>query len=372
MAAVTRRGKGWQVRWRTIDGRRTSRTCPDARTAQRLAREIEQSIALGIDWQPCHTAEDPQISDIAEAFLHDRARTCKQATLVVMTTAVNHLLAYTRQVQRTGRIRADILRKSTLSGLHQYLVETVGVSPTTANSYVRHIQGRKGLWNWGANDDRFADIMPRPRTIDLPADAVALPQLDIRWPECDMAIDWPSARAWHRRSMLVGRYTMLRRSQIFGLLWSDVDMERALLRIRPELGKSRQERRGRLIPVSQHLIDEIAGWGTREGHLIAMPGAARVINERPLRQKWYRSGAVPDGTRIQIYHLLRKAGMRELALRGVSMDIIKALVGHNRGVTGDVYVQTAGIMPLMREAVGHITPTATSGRTVSLEARRAK
>ena len=371
MASVTRRGKGWQVRWRTIGGRRTSRTCPDARTAQRLAREIEQAHATGVDWQPRHTAADPSIGDVAAAFLVDRARTCRQATLNQMTVAVNRFLAYLAERQPRGRIRLDALCKSALAGFHQHVIDG-GASSTTANQYVRHIQGRKGLWAWAANDDRYCDITPRPRTIDLPSSQTAIQALPIGWRECDLAIEWPSARAWHRQAMTLGRYTMLRRKQIFGLLWSDIDMAEGLIRIRPELGKTRQERRGRIIPATPYLIDELAGWGTREGYVVKMPGAARVINEGPLRAKWYRSGAVPEGVRVQIFHLLRKVGMRELALRGVEMHVIQALVGHARGVTGDVYVQAATIMPLMREAVGLIAPIATSGATVSLERRRAK
>lgn len=161
MASVHRRGKGWEVRWRNIDGRQRSRQCPTKRSASQLAREIEESKALGVEWQPRHSAEDPDVGSVMQDFLDDRARTCRQSTLDGLTTALRQFLAHLEAAHPHGKLRLDVLTKSALADFHQAVRSRASVR--TANKYVQAVQGRRGLWNWIANDDRYCDIVPRPR-----------------------------------------------------------------------------------------------------------------------------------------------------------------------------------------------------------------
>jgi integrase len=155
--------------------------------------------------------------------------------------------------------------------------------------------------------------------------------------------------------MIVMRFTGLRKQQVMRLTWDDVDMENALLTVRPELGKSKQERRGRVVPISAHLVTELAGWGVREGFLVKTRGEARRIDNPALHRAWRESGAPPEIWR-QPCHAFRKGLISNLVGQGVAEHLVKALVGHARGVTGDVYTDTAAIMGVMREAVAKIPP----------------
>jgi integrase len=56
---------------------------------------------------------------------------------------------------------------------------------------------------------------------------------------------------------IVFRFTGLRVSQAMGLRWEDFDFERRTLTFRGELRKTTQEHQGRIIHVSQHLLDTI-------------------------------------------------------------------------------------------------------------------
>ena len=69
---------------------------------------------------------------------------------------------------------------------------------------------------------------------------------------------------WQRQLGIVLRFTGLRVQQAMGLTWDDVDLDRRLLRVRPELGKSDQEQRGRIMPVSEHLTDLLAAFDRHE------------------------------------------------------------------------------------------------------------
>jgi integrase len=42
-----------------------------------------------------------------------------------------------------------------------------------------------------------------------------------------------------------------------GLFWTDIDLDRRIIVFRGELGKSPSEKRGRVIPLSPHLIEEL-------------------------------------------------------------------------------------------------------------------
>ncbi|MEL6185073.1 MAG: hypothetical protein AAFU79_10650 [Myxococcota bacterium] len=46
---------------------------------------------------------------------------------------------------------------------------------------------------------------------------------------------------------------------------SDFDLDAGTLKVRGELGKLADEKRGRIVPVSPHLVDYLAGPGRREG-----------------------------------------------------------------------------------------------------------
>jgi len=51
---------------------------------------------------------------------------------------------------------------------------------------------------------------------------------------------------------------------------------------------------------------------------------------------------------------------------GVAEHVVKALVGHARGVTGDVYTDLAAIMDLMRDAVARVPAVGSSDTAVTL------
>ncbi len=139
-----------------------------------------------------------------------------------------------------------------------------------------------------------------------------------------------------------------------GLLWDDVDLERKTLRIRGELGKTQQERRGRVVPISEHLVEILAGWGCREGWLIETRRtgqSVRIARQREMSRSWVRSGVRKEAWEGQSHHSFRKGFVSGLRRLGADIDAIEYLVGHSAGIRG-VYTDVEALS--LREAVALI------------------
>jgi integrase len=87
------------------------------------------------------------------------------------------------------------------------------------------------------------------------------------------------------------RYTGLRVSEAMNLTWTDLDLQTRTLHIRSSNAKEGQ---GRVIPMSPHLVREIAGWGTRLGYLIPSGRCSgvrhRQVRARDFQRAWQRAG----------------------------------------------------------------------------------
>jgi integrase len=140
------------------------------------------------------------------------------------------------------------------------------------------------------------------------------------------------------------------------LMWSDFDFERGMLTVRPDLGKTKQERRGRVIPVSPHLLTEVAGWGRREGFLIDNTPARgpqpkkRQVHNGHVKRIW-RKTSVPEDRYRQPCHCFRKGFVSELVRAGATERAVRRLVGHSGGVTFDVYTSAWAMEDELRQAV---------------------
>ena len=109
-------------------------------------------------------------------------------------------------------------------------------------------------WIWAYDDERFEQHVPRPRRFKeikrpAPKETKAATELELR-----RVIAAIGSTQWQRNLAVLLAFTGLRVNQAMRLKWPDFDFGRGELRIRPELGKSRQERRGRHVPISEHLL----------------------------------------------------------------------------------------------------------------------
>jgi integrase len=361
MAHVEKRRQKYRVRWRDCSGQQRVRTCPDRKTAEKVRLEVERAAVLGEEQrEPEPVRREPDVEELMREFLRDRSRSRAPASLRRYACDLDTALGWLRRKMRgNGRLSPQILSKRLLEDMYDDLL-----------AHGRHGRPRKPvtvkkivsifelMWAWAHNDDRYAGIVPPPRRIEMsngPQDPVLAPT----WAQMDACVATTSG--WVRKLAVVLRFTGLRVQQVMRLRWEDVDLEKALLKIRGELGKTRCERTGRFIPISQHLVKELRQWGPGEGHIVPCgnrheEGArGREAKGRDVARAWARAGIPSSIWRQRPHHAFRKGFKTELTRAGARWEAVEHLLGHQVGdsVTARYLDPTA--LPL-REAVDLIPP----------------
>ena len=375
MASIERRGDGWRVRWRGIDGRPRGRQCPSKRTAQDLAREVEDCIARGRDW----TAVAPvavELHDVAQAYLDDLRRRAKVTTREAYRSILTVWLEWAEATY--PRRPTDALSRDGLAAYHAHLLDPDRgrrgpLAPRSAIVWVGLI-GR--MWTWAAQSDRFGGVVGAPRLPQMPRRPTAPRREAPSWSDVDRLLDQVAHLEWLRRLVWVLRCTGLRVSQGLSLEWADVDLEARTLRVRR--GKSGQESAGRTVPLAPVLVAEMAGWGRREGRLCGDVGLDARGNvgagaHHGVARAWSRVQLAPgiaEAVDAQPFHCLRRAFVSELRAAGVDEEVRAALVGHAGGLTSDTYTTASALWPAMVEAVALVPGWTPAG--VSFEARRVR
>ena len=265
-----------------------------------------------------------------------------------------------------------MLSESNVLGFYDYLIATKGNATNTAHLRVTHI---RALWRWSSTCAEWIDVVPRYVEVELPqADAPPRKRAPT-WSQLDKMIaelehlsvtrsasnqKRPQAIGAHRAVVLM-RFTGLRRSQVCELAWEDFDLENAELYVRPELGKSKAERRGRTIPISKHLVEVMAGWGRRDG-LVCLSVETQVVNYYLIRA--FKAAEIPEEVwRRQSAHCLRRSFTSELVSRGAMRFAVEILCGRSTGVGGDVYTDPRFLWEKLRETVDLIQPLGISNET---------
>ena len=141
----------------------------------------------------------------------------------------------------------------------------------------------------------------------------------------------------------------MRRGELLGQLWEDVDFDRNLLSV---THSKTAEGEHRLIPFTGRLSEMLAKMRQASGVIFTYEG-------QPLRRiKTGWAGAVRRaGISKYRFHDLRHSFNSRLADIGVIADIRKELMGHSRG--GDVHsIYTHVELPTLREAISRLDAVA--------------
>ncbi len=213
-------------------------------------------------------------------------------------------------------------------------------------------------WAWLYDSDESGAVIPPPRKIRMVREPAA-PTVAPTWAEMDACIG--ALRSWQRDLAVLLRFTGLRVQQAMYLTWDDVDLGARFVRVRGELGKSPQERRGRVIPVSAHLVDELRAWPVGdESYLVRSNRHSggdreRMARARDVARAWSRAGVREEAWRGRPHHSFRKGFVSELRRAGADADAVEFLVGHSLGLRGIYTDPTA--LPL-RATVDLIPPVA--------------
>lgn len=359
MASYEQRGESWVVRWRDGHGRSApSRqlTVSSERAARRLQDEIEEAIERYGRYEPRRAGASTHLEVILVDYLADLARRLQPRTVVNLSrqlqawqtfaggaTPVHVALTF----QRLSDFHGHLQNPETGRHLHRRGTETIR----------KYIEAVEALWAWAWHRQGRGDYVGVPQPDSLGLKRAPAPHRQApTWAQMDAAI--ACSTGWHRDLTVVLRCTGLRVQQALGLRWEDIhqDGERWTLHVRPELGKSRQEKRGRWIPLAPVLVAELGTWGAREGYVVPCPRREREARARDADRAWTRAEVPPAVWDGRGHHAFRAGFQAGLRRAGVDLDVIAHLVGHSRGDVLERYVGPDAL-PLV-EAVDAVPPIA--------------
>ncbi len=124
--------------------------------------------------------------------------------------------------------------------------------------------------------------------------------------------------------VLVAMNTGLRRGELFGLSWSDVNLPGKLVTVTAGNAKSRKARH---VPLNHEAVDVLKRWrkqGDGEGLVFPGMGGGRLTN---INKSW--DGLVTDAKLTDFrFHDLRHDFASKLVMAGVDLNTVRELLGH--------------------------------------------
>lgn len=374
MANVHKRGDRWRVRWKEPAGhdargrvrwRDRSRSAPTKRAALLLAREIEESHALGRTWSPEREADVIDLQDGYRLYLEHLVRLQRSpAKFDAVGVAVSRCFSILRaRSGARGPLPATLLRRQLLTDLWDSMVQVEELQPSTATRRVRDVEQ---WWAW-MRQAELAGVPEPVRLADLP-DRVQVEAPAPTWDEVDAVIralqDLEGGWGPAARSCWIARCTGLRTSSAISLRWEHLDLQHGELHVPPHHpgSKTAKEKRGWTAPLAPALVDVLQLW-RGEGARGAVSGVTGSLSVHRTRvrsrctEAWQRcedAGEVrrvvwaPPGRSARPTHAFRACWKAQLARAGVALEVRQALVGGSRG-TDAAYVDS-GSLPL-RQAV---------------------
>lgn len=135
--------------------------------------------------------------------------------------------------------------------------------------------------------------------------------------------------------VLLALNTGLRRGELFGLTWADVDVCNKLLTVRASTSKAQRTRR---VPLNVEALDVLKRWRPDAAAGLVFPGAAGRMTNINRSWKALCVAAKLDNFR---FHDCRHHFASKLAMAGVDLYTIKELLGHRDFATTQRYAHLA-------------------------------
>ncbi len=334
MASITKRGTKWMVRWRDSFGVQYTRTCPTKKSAEELRLQVEVEQAHGRDWRPevedaCRVVD---LEAVLTAYVEHRSLRLRGTTLRRYGENLDLFLRFLRSGQPDGTLTPALLSKAKLESFYAWLVRPengLHGRAREADTARKIVEVAQLAWRWADGSERWPGEIPSPRTIEMmrtAPKAVVAPT----WEE--MAACVQACGGWQRKLATFLYYTGLRVGETMLLEWRDLDVAAARLTIRPEITKNNK---GRIIPISPYLIEEVSAWGVRTGYIVpcGRRGGTRERQPRPrdMKRAWTRAGVREAAFDHDPHHAFRKGFKSGMLALGIAPDAVDFLQGHELG-----------------------------------------
>jgi integrase len=360
---------GPETRWKSVE-----RTFDSHEDAKEWTREVERAEKSGEGWTDKRCQPLASLHQLA----HDYAASAEKAGAPVKTiqfrdTMMGSWLDFLGGREPTDPPASRPVTELTRDLLAAFAESLPGKGPAATTRYRKVLEvEHMWAWAWEHHPEHYPGLPPKRRYTSGPNDADGLrkppPVVAMaapRWADVDAMIRHLKID-WHRHVALLARYTALRASQLTGLHWRDVDLNRGTLLIRAGVEGAKRGRT-RVIPLHPDLARRMTTWPRDEEQDLLF---VRRYTERktglpyvgpyrgdalsgPFRRAWGLSGVdrarwdkpenpLPgDRGHGRPVHCIRACIRTELIRSGVEEAIALYLVGHSQGITAAAYVPEA-------------------------------
>jgi integrase len=323
---------GWYIRYRDADGRRKQRAShqPTKAEARRYLIEIEARIARGLIGIPEPAPPPPTVAELAERFLTEYSR---PRIKDLARYRMNARVALRRALPLVGPFRADEIKQTDLEKLRADLARRS--APASVKLTLNFLCT---VFSWAVKNG----IVERNPVcgIERPATRSSLEYLsreEVR-SVLDLAekrsADGSGARMLHA-ALTLALHTGLRKGELLGLRWQDLDLETKRLTVARSFGTAPKGGEARHLRLPDSVIPAIAAWrglcprtpgglvfpvlrGTPRmadrGHMLGLPELLALAGCRPLAKPW---------------HALRHTFASHFVMSGGNILSLQKILGHN-------------------------------------------
>lgn len=331
--AVRKIGQSWWVDFRFGGVRYRKRSPHNTRSgAQEYEAAIRQRLARGEAVATRREAlSAPNLFAHAATKWFDtyaRANVKHSTATFYQKTLQNHLLPHfgTRRLESLTSFDVETFKTAKLKD---------GLAPASINSMLvvlKCMLNRAHEWGWLKRAPRTKSLKVPPQRFDFLTDEEAMRLLAA------------SRGTKYHGMILAALRTGMRRSELLGLRWEDVDLERRIITVRRAIVLGRESspksNRERRIPITDDLAKELAA-NERRWELVFAGANGEPRSPHTSRHALHAACKKARLRRVG-WHVLRHTFASQLAMKGAPLPAIQSLLGH------------ASIQMTMRYS--HITP----------------
>jgi integrase len=324
---------GWYVRFRDVDGRRKMRAShqPTKALARSFLVQIEARVARDLIGMPAPAAPAPTVEILVEKYLDEYSR-----------PRIKDLTAYRRDCRTAlrralplfGNVPADRITPREVEKLRTTLGKRYA-----AGSVRLTLAFLGAVFNWAAAQGLVPSNplrgIERPTAVSL---CEYLPQEEVR-----ALIDLLQARAesggsvdrWRRACICLALHTGLRKGEVLGLRWCDVDLTTRRLTIARSYDTTPKSGRPRHLWLPEASVPMLAAWkkecprsapdlvfpigrssprGAKKDAMFGLPRLLADAGCRPLKRPW---------------HALRHTFASHFIMQGGNILTLQKILGHS-------------------------------------------
>jgi integrase len=256
--------------------------------------------------------------------------------------------------RKLAEITADDIARFTRS------LEKQGLSPSTIENYLRPLKGglafacRRGLLT--TNPCAFLTRDDRPlQKFDRKAYEWTDEEINALLESAEMIAHRPESRQDYSALLTVAVETGLRKGELLGLQWGDVDLEEGLIHVRRqwikygELTQPKTPKALRRVPLAPQTVAllrrlRLASRFSQETDFVFASKDGTPLGHRNVDRRGFEPARDLAGLPGSLtFHDLRHAFASRAAHRGVPLNVLSEIMGHTTvAITAKVYVHLYG------------------------------